>query len=212
MWYALLIIIIIFAGLIGYRYYDKPEPAQDYLKPIVTEVDPEQVEGSGFNPIEFKVGNNTLTIQPLAKYKIAGKILAKKKYGSTWSAKLAPYDLAIGWGKLTNDEYIDKLKISQWGRFYFYKYEYNLPFGEDYVIEHSSNNHIIPATDNLKKLLFHLDPGQLIEIEGYLVNVSGRIGKNQVGWKSSVERDDTGNGSCELVYVEKIKYENKLYE
>jgi hypothetical protein len=212
MWYALLIIIIIFAGLIGYRYYDKPEPSLDSMTPIVTEVAPEQIERTGYNEIAYKIGNNTITIKPIASYKIAGKILAKKKYGSTWSAKLAPYDLALGWGKLTNDEYIEKLKISQWGRFYFFKYEYNLPFREDYIIEHSSNNHIIPATENLRKLLFHLDPGQLIEMEGFLVDVSGKIGKNQVKWNSSIKRDDTGNGSCELVYVRKIKYENKIYE
>jgi hypothetical protein len=212
MWYALIIIILIFGGIIGYQYYDKPIPGQFSRTPIVTEMDPEQVLREGFDPIEISIKKNTVTLKPIAEYKISGKVLAKKKYGSTWSAKVSPYDLVIGWNELVKDEYIEKLKFRQWGRFYFFKFDWSLPFKNQYVIEHSSNNHIIPATENLKKLLFHIKKGSLIELEGYLVDISGKIGKKKVIWNTSEKRDDTGNGSCELFYVKKIKYEDQIYQ
>jgi hypothetical protein len=212
MWYVLLIIIFIFGGMIGYRYYDKPDPAYENFTPIAVELDPDQQEQPGLSKITQDISRGNLYIQPVAEYKISGRILAKKKYGSTWTAKLAPYDLAIGWGKLAEPEIIEKIKFSQWGRFYFFKHNYGLPFQDDYIIEHSSNNHIIPANQNLKKLLFHLKENELIEMEGYLVNVSGRIKNDSVSWRTSLKRDDTGNGSCEIFYVQKIKYDNKVYE
>ncbi|MFC1887267.1 hypothetical protein ACFLYK_00485 [Candidatus Cloacimonadota bacterium] len=212
MWYALIIIMLILGGIFGYQYYDKPDPGMQRFTEIVTDSDPIQLEQEGFKPITIDMRRGSVTLQPVAEYKIAGKVLSKKKYGSTWSAKVAPYDLAIGWASLTNSEYIDKLKFSQWGRFYFFKYEYNVPFREDYIIEHSSNNHIIPATDNLKKLLFHIKTDYLIEMEGYLVDISGKISNKPVTWKTSLKRDDTGNGSCELFYVNKITYDGIIYE
>jgi hypothetical protein len=36
---------------------------------------------------------------------------------------------------------------------------------------------------------------------GYLVEVRGRDGFR---WRSSLTREDTGNGACELVWVEKL--------
>jgi len=154
----------------------------------------------------------TLTLQRVAEYSISGKILSKKKYGSTWSARLAPYDLAIGWAKLASPDLIEKIKYSQWGRFYFFKHDWDVPVKAEYIIEHSSNSHIIPATENLEKLLFHIKKHDLIKLEGFLVDVTGTIGSDRVRWFTSLERNDTGNGSCEIFYVTKITHDKKIYE
>jgi len=212
MWYVLMIIIIVFSGLIGYRYYDKPDPAGENFTAIETAIEPYQKEMENLSIIPINDKRSELKLEPLAVYKVAGKVLAKKKYGSTWSAKLAPYDLAIGWGELVREDLKEHISYNQWGRFYFYKYEWSSPFKDAYIISHSSNNHIIPASENLKKLLFHLKKDDLIELEGYLVNVTGNVKSKSVTWKTSLIRDDTGSGSCEIFYVNKIKHDNKIYE
>ena len=61
--------------------------------------------------------------------------------------------------------------------------------------------HIIPADDMVEGLLDEVYKGCLIEIKGYLVEVKTDEGWR---WKNSLKRDDTGGGSCELVWVEKI--------
>jgi hypothetical protein len=40
----------------------------------------------------------------------------------------------------------------------------------------------------------------LVELEGYLVYVKG----DNFTWNSSLTRNDTGDGACEVLYVEKI--------
>jgi len=212
MWYALLIIILIFGGLIGYRYYDKPIPTSENFLPIITDIDPIQLEQEGLKQIVMNFKNGSINIYPLAEYSISGKVLSKKKYGSTWNAKVSPYDFAIGWGELIREDLNEIIDYSQWGRFYFFKYEVSIPFKNKYIVEHSSNNHIIPATENIKKLLFHIKKDDIITMEGYLVNIRGKIGKNYTNWRTSLKRNDTGNDSCELFYVNRVKFDNKIYE
>ena len=36
-------------------------------------------------------------------------------------------------------------------------------------------------------------------------------GEREVNWRSSTTRADTGNGACELFYVEKVRLKNKIY-
>jgi hypothetical protein len=40
-----------------------------------------------------------------------------------------------------------------------------------------------------------------VELSGWLVDAAG---PEHFTWRSSRRRDDTGNGACELIYVEKI--------
>ena len=58
--------------------------------------------------------------------------------------------------------------------------------------------------DELKKAaahaaLDHVVEGSIVQLRGYLVAVQAADGWR---WRSSLSRDDTGGGSCELVFVE----------
>jgi hypothetical protein len=66
---------------------------------------------------------------------------------------------------------------------------------------HSANMHMIPATAEVERQLLRVRPGQVVALMGYLVEVRGRDGFR---WRSSLTREDTGNGACELVWVEKL--------
>ena len=45
-------------------------------------------------------------------------------------------------------------------------------------------------------------PGQVVALEGYLVKV---ISKDGWRWQSSLTRNDTGNGACEVIWVEEVE-------
>ena len=49
-----------------------------------------------------------------------------------------------------------------------------------------------------------LRPGQLVTIDGYLVDVRGPGG---FAWNTSRTRTDTGNGACEIVWVDALAVE-----
>ena len=50
---------------------------------------------------------------------------------------------------------------------------------------------------NLKKVR----PGEIVHLRGYLVEISAADGWF---WNSSMTREDTGDGACELVRVESV--------
>ncbi len=66
---------------------------------------------------------------------------------------------------------------------------------------HSGNMHMIPANPGVKADLDDVGEGDLVRFSGYLVDASG---PNGFTWKTSLSRDDTGDGSCELFYVERV--------
>ncbi len=56
-------------------------------------------------------------INTLASYSGEARVLSKEAYWIDGGAKLAPYDLALGWGPMSDSAVLDKLSISQGGRF-----------------------------------------------------------------------------------------------
>ena len=64
---------------------------------------------------------------------------------------------------------------------------------------HVSNNHLIPANPGVKKQLMRVNRGDVVTLEGYLVELSRPDGYR---WSSSLSR--TGAGACELMWAERV--------
>src|SRR5438874_451071 len=56
--------------------------------------------------------------------------------------------------------------------------------------------------DAIEQACRSLRPGELIHLDGELVEASGQSMHGT--WRSSLRRDDTGNGACELLLVEHV--------
>jgi len=59
--------------------------------------------------------------------------------------------------------------------------------------------HIIPANSLVLRQLKKARAGNLVHLQGFLVNASTDEGFT---WHSSLTRNDTGDGACELFYVD----------
>ena len=59
-------------------------------------------------------------------------------------ARLVPVDLALGWGRMSDSDVLDKVYISQSGRFYLWQARCVL-IPEREIIESSANMHLIAA-------------------------------------------------------------------
>jgi hypothetical protein len=143
------------------------------------------------------------TVTAVATYTIRARVLHTKHYWADES-DLVPYDVALGWGRMSDQSVLDHLQISQGNRFYFYQWQTAPPIPQDEIVSHSSNNHLIAANGDVKNVIGGLYPGEIVTMKGYLVNVSGPKGFH---WNTSLTRTDTGNGACELFYVVGIKAE-----
>jgi hypothetical protein len=136
-----------------------------------------------------------------AKFEIRARVLSKEPYYMGRTADLAPIDLALGWGAMSDSAVLDQIDISQSARWYRTKYELPPPIAEQQIISSSSNMHMIPARKAIERSLKKLREGDIVLIQGYLVDVYHVSGWR---WQSSMSRTDTGNGACELVYVESL--------
>ena len=103
------------------------------------------------------------------------------------------------------------MSLSQGGRWYFYEWKADSPYQSDFIKEHSANVHIIPATENLKVAVIRLHRGEEVLLEGLLVNIDGNRGNNDYWWHTSLSRRDSGDGSCELLYLQKLVFDGKEY-
>jgi hypothetical protein len=169
---------------------------------MLAKEDPVQgrVFGADANPIKI----DDFTITPVASFDIRARILSKKAYRGGNEGKLSPFDLALGWGQMSNSVVLNELTITQSNRWYHWKTR-DFPIPRRDIETHSGNMHIIPANDNVRDVLKDAKKGQIASIRGYLVNIRKPDGWR---WNSSRSRNDTGKGACEIVYAETMSLED----
>ena len=102
---------------------------------------------------------------------------------------------------MSDQDIINKIDITQSNRWYHWETESH-PITFDQIILNSANVHIIPANETIENELDDVYKGSLISLAGYLVEVTAEGGWH---WKSSLRRDDTSGGSCELFWVEELE-------
>lgn len=159
------------------------------------------------DPIQTKVStthNYTMgdySLEALANFDIEARVLSKESYSIGREAELSPLDLALGWGAMSDSSVLAKLSISQGGRFYYYRWQNEPPIPPEQITSHSANMHLIPANSDVEKKMNAVRVGQVIHLTGQLVEARANDGWH---WRSSLTREDTGAGACELFRVESI--------
>lgn len=140
-------------------------------------------------------------ITPLASYEVTARVLSKKDYSWDKSADISPVDLALGWGVMSDSEVLSDLRISQSGR-WFYVYWQQATVDTTQVMTHSANTHILPATAEITRKVKAVKRNDVVHLKGYLVEVTKPEG---FLWRSSLVRGDTGDGSCEILWVTDVE-------
>jgi hypothetical protein len=140
-------------------------------------------------------------IEALAAFEIDARVLGKERYWLDRESELSKYDLALGWGAMSDSRVLDQIEIRQSGRWYRWRTE-KLPIPRREIEHSSANMHLIPADSYTERQISDVRTGDLVRISGYLVRVTGAGGWR---WQSSLTRDDVGQGACELIYVESIE-------
>jgi hypothetical protein len=147
----------------------------------------------------FKLDDYQVTRK--AQFTINARVLSTESYYLSREADLSPIDLALGWGVMSDTGLLDRLNISQSSRWYRWRYDGSLPVSDEQIISSSANMHMVPATPAVERSLKQLRTGDVITLEGYLIDVDHDSGWK---WRTSMTRSDTGGGACEIVYVESI--------
>lgn len=173
-----------------------PELAQDPVQ--------EQVS---MPPFTADIGGRGYQVKPLYEYELWGLVVSMhqsegwRDYAHRdWGDSLNVADLCVVWGEHNaRSGLYQKLSFSS-GQFTCYVESSDSATWEKFVGEELSNNHILVTDKAIRARVKNARIGDQIHFRGYLVNY-----QLPGGWRNtSTVRTDSGNGACEVVWVEEF--------
>jgi len=152
-------------------------------------------------------GRRTFRITPRASYDVAARVASTERYRWGAAGALLPWDFVLTWGAATREPAWSHVAYLQTGRFYNWS-THDASLDPAYLGSHTANTHLIPATGRVAFALAHVSRGDVVRLEGDLVDVDGPDG---FVWRTSLSRTDTGPGACETLYVKSVTIGSRLF-
>lgn len=151
--------------------------------------------------------HETWRITPVADYTITARIIGKERYFRDDLAELVPYDLALAWGPAASNDVQAQLSVWQSGRWFFWKtLSAKLPLPRRDLINNMANTHIVILDEDVRAFVAGLSEGDIVTLHGQLVNLEEK-GNPISGRRTSILRNDTGAGSCEILLLRAARLE-----
>jgi hypothetical protein len=233
------ILMYFFRGVLGYWLkFGLAIPKNIDFTPIQTELEPDQ---TNYTEEESKqktfiytslLNGHKIKVIPQAHYKLSGMVVAYNYsfvFISEFFDSAALYDLGASWGQLADKKlynkyfksYSAKTELSGSRILWTQMKKYPAPVTMDYATTHFSHSHLVPANKNIMAALLSLKLWDKFEIEGDLIDmvypgIPAPDDRIQTYHTSMSRNDppsgDRGNGSCETVYVTRVKIGSRVYE
>jgi len=190
------LLVLLLAALLVWQLLLQPGAVE--LGPgVLAAEDPVQKDLT--SPDTFNIEDYRIT--PLAEFRIRAKVLSRETYSMGPESDLSPIDLALGWGRMSDEAVLEDIEISQSGRWYRWR-SASFPIPRREIETHSANMHLIPADELIEDDIESIRKGEVVELQGFLVRADRDDGWR---WVSSLTRDDTGARSCEVFYVKRAR-------
>jgi hypothetical protein len=142
--------------------------------PGILAPDAPQIEPVAGKPEVFERNGHVLTA--LARFSGQARVLSVDRYGDR-ASKVAPLDVALGWGPMSDSATLKVVDVAQTERgVVFQSFDPKLP--DEQVRDYVLNLHVVAADPELEKRLSELRRGNVVRMEGWLVEaVAGE------GWR-----------------------------
>ena len=143
----------------------------------------------------------------LATFSSQVLVLGRRDYPRDPSDVLSgasPLDLAVAWGPAASRDAVEAVELTQSDRRYHWRArqsDMDTPGVGDFT-RHSGNWHMVPADDGIAASLDAVKPGDVVRMSGELVLLTFPDGTY---YASSLSRDDTGDGACEIFRVTSLE-------
>lgn len=175
--------------------YFFPTESVEQAPGVLVEEEPRQSA-----PVLHAFDHRGFHITPLAAFHIRARVLTRESYWMGRESSLSPLDLTLGWGLMSDQRTLDRLRLGRGYRRFTVEPRAGVTRDElGEWLRHSANVHLIPATAALEKQLLAAKRGAIVELDGHLIEA---VGADSWRWRSSLTREDTGDGACELLWVE----------
>ena len=188
--------VVIFLLLLGLGWWWVHEPEIKHPPGVLVS----QIPLQGNHPPSPLPTTEQYNLSAVADYDITARVLGLRRYHDD-KRDLVPYDLAVGWGRMSDQAVLDRLTLGQSMRFFFYSWTGEEPLPQNEIICSASNMHLIPKDKTIREKISDLKSGMVVRLKGQLCQAS----RGAFHWNSSMTRDDTGNGACELMWVDSLE-------
>jgi len=159
--------------------------------------------------------DNGLRYRPLKRLTIRARLLSRSNVALSNWADISPVDLGLGWGDMSDSSIIEQLDLGEYNapisgtRFLAFSIRRDAPVRhwprakQEALFSQLTHLHAIPADESLEKALKGLRPGQILTLDGQLVQVSDSEGRRHL--TSSLV---LGDQKCEVMWVESLSLLN----
>lgn len=140
---------------------------------------------------------------PTDRIYLRGMVLSVKRYHAAEGddmADIAPFDVVIGWQRMSDPTVLRQVHILQQERFYYWRVE-DFPIPRHEIESSSTNVHVIPDTAIQSRQIEQLKVGDIVSLQGLLTDVKSPEG---FVWSTSRVRDDAGDGACEILLLQQL--------
>jgi hypothetical protein len=150
------------------------------------------------------LGDWQFTLTSSYTYTLAGRIVGRHEYPATLPDGIIPLDLAVVNGDLVRKDILDFFTFEMGDHTLIYSYDIpkGLGFSEDYIDEHTSNNHLVFLNSSLENEVIRAPEDSCMIIRGRLVDIHGTSPGKTFSGNTSTVRNDTYPAGCEIILVE----------
>ncbi|MEE9311105.1 MAG: hypothetical protein V3V10_01710 [Planctomycetota bacterium] len=160
------------------------------------------IQGAYSGP-QFTLQHNghSYVVEPVATYDISALVVGENDLSEDTITKYGlSQDFGLIWGENTSDDRFHEYKFSNSSYVLFAEVPNGTPFNANEI----GNVHLLPATPAMAEILDDIEPGAQIRMQGKLINYS-RTDLGPGKRKSSLIREDSGMGACEVMLVENVE-------
>ena len=197
------------AAAVAWWMQDELPPAAKILEDVYSE--PAQVRVSR-KPMDTRVNGVDYRIQPRYSYELNGLVVSLHDSDAwwdyahkAWGDHINLVDLCVVWGRSAQNGAYRGIRFSnnQWECHWSTS---SREAWDAFNQAEVANNHMVTDDPAVAKALRSVRIGDQIRVRGYLVDYTTYKDGRPVGTRVSSEtRTDTGNGACEVLYVESLE-------
>ena len=162
--------------------------------------DPIQVRTTA-TPFMFQYHGEEYWIEPVAEYELWGLVVTHNNITGITDImhtkdSVDIKDICVLWGSNVSNNNYQRMNFSSGDFICYYQY----PYGVHFQGNELSNNHLLSDNETVRETIRQAHIGDQIHLRGKLVNYNWQ---SHPGWvrRTSTTRNDTGNGACEVVFV-----------
>lgn len=195
----------------GFAYWRSVQVPNHFSNLKDLQNEPQQTDTTK-EPFDVEVKGHRYQIQPVYEYELWGLIVEDHNSFSwidtsheQWGDFLNTKDICVIWGKNITNPYLKDFEFSH-GDWTCYVKTSSSEAWSSFKLDQLSNNHLLPGDRVIEARIKAAHIGDEIHLKGQLVNYSINHGPKR---RTSITRNDTENGACEIIYVNDFQILNR---